>query len=421
MRFALLRMPMGQKTLLVLAASRYQLDAIRAARRLGLRVVTTDNVPENPGHALADRAYHVDTTDTVGVLAIARTERIAGVLAPCTDIAMPTAAVVARELGLPGPPAESVRVVCDKPLFRRFLREKGFACPEFFEASEGSAPDTLGTGTWIVKPDASSGSKGVFLVRDAAELRERLPETVCFSKRRRAIVERFIEGHQGTCEGILRDGRIVWNCLLDRRTAPPPHAATTGHFLPTRLPQEQRQEIIETIERVWQELEIRDGPFDCDFVVESDGRIFLLELSPRLGGNSISGLIQSAFDFDLVDYAVQAACGAAPPLPAKPEPVPSAVLILGVPRAGRLAFDAGQATALAGESWVRRLSFDAPAGSPVEAFIDGRCRVGEAIVQAETREALAGRVTELEQRLALRAQAASAASFLRQGDGVSQL
>ena len=327
---------MGPKTLLILAASRYQLDAIHAARQLGWRVITTDNVPTNPGHSLADRAYNVDTTNTDGVLEIARSERIDGVLAPCTDIAMPTAAALARELGLPGAPPESVRIVCDKLLFRSFLREHGFASPEFFAATEDAPPLSLKPGTWIVKPDASSGSKGVFVVHNAADLQCRLPETVVFSKERRAIVERYVSGHQGTCEGILRDGRIAWDCLLDRRTAPPPHAATSGQFLPTRLPPEQCRMVLETIERVWAELEISDGPFDCDYVIGDDGEVVLLELSPRLGGNSISSLIRAAFDFDLVNYAVQTACGGTPALPSNIDPTPSAVLILGVPNDGRL-------------------------------------------------------------------------------------
>jgi hypothetical protein len=36
------------KTLLVLAASMYQIPAIETAKRLGYRVITTDNVPDNP-------------------------------------------------------------------------------------------------------------------------------------------------------------------------------------------------------------------------------------------------------------------------------------------------------------------------------------------------------------------------------------
>ena len=86
---------MSRPALLVLAASTYQLRTIRTAKRLGYRVVTTDNVPTNPGHALADQAYSTDTTDLEGVLAIARRERLDGVIAPCTDVAVPTAAVFA--------------------------------------------------------------------------------------------------------------------------------------------------------------------------------------------------------------------------------------------------------------------------------------------------------------------------------------
>src|SRR5512136_1729181 len=102
------------KTLLVLAASRYQLETIRCAKRLGLRVITLDNLPDNPGHLEADRCYNIDTTDMEAVLDAARKERIDGVIAACTDVAVPTAAFLAQELGLAGPPLESARIVCSK-------------------------------------------------------------------------------------------------------------------------------------------------------------------------------------------------------------------------------------------------------------------------------------------------------------------
>ena len=78
---------MTRKTLLVLAASRYQIPIITTAKRLGYRVLTIDNVPDNPGHALADQACFIDTTDIQGVLAVARRERVDGVIAACTDVA----------------------------------------------------------------------------------------------------------------------------------------------------------------------------------------------------------------------------------------------------------------------------------------------------------------------------------------------
>ncbi|NMQ18946.1 hypothetical protein E4P82_06820 [Candidatus Competibacter phosphatis] len=110
---------MTRKTLLVLAASRYQIPIITTAKRLGYRVLTIDNVPDNPGHALADQACFIDTTDIQGVLAVARRERVDGVIAACTDVAVPTAAVVAQALDLPGISPDAARITCDKNLFSR--------------------------------------------------------------------------------------------------------------------------------------------------------------------------------------------------------------------------------------------------------------------------------------------------------------
>lgn len=393
-----------RKTLLVLAASLYQLDAIRAARRLGYRVVTTDNVASNPGHALADRCYQTDTTDLAGVLEIAKKERIHGVIAPCTDVAMPAAAAVAHELGLRWPSPDAVAIACDKPSFRRFMCEHRLACPRFFELAGGNAsiPADLGGGRWILKPDASSGSKGIVIVRDEEDIRRRLPDTLRFSARKRAILEEFIEGHQGTCEGILKNGAIAWSCLLDRQTVPAPFAATSGHFLPTVLSAPQQRNVVETIERAWRLLGVTDGAFDCDFVVRGD-EVFLLELSPRLGGNSIAKLIAAAYDFDLVEYAVRVACNKEAALPKPGDPIPSAVVILGAAAEGALDFDVVEAERLRGEPWVRRLVLDVERGSRVAAFTDGRRRAGEAILQAPDRATLDQRAAELKARLKLRA------------------
>ena len=95
------------KTLLVLGAGIYQLPAIETAKRLGYRVLTTDNLPDNPGHRLAHQSFDCDITDVEGVSAIGERHGISGVIAPCTDAGVVSAAIVAGRLRLPGPPAHS--------------------------------------------------------------------------------------------------------------------------------------------------------------------------------------------------------------------------------------------------------------------------------------------------------------------------
>lgn len=393
----------NRKTLLVLAASLYQLEAIKTARRLGCRVITTDNRPDNPGHAFADRAYGADTCDLGAVLAIAHAERIAGVIAPCTDVAMPTAATVAAQLGLAGPPTNSTRIVCDKAGFRDFQAANGLPHPLFLKLE---SPDVLpgleAAERWIVKPCQSSGSKGIRVVSGLMELRSALPDAFSFSKSGAVIVEEFLPGHQGTCDGWLSAGRIAWHCLLDRQTVPLPFVATSGHHLPTTLLPADQARVLDAIGEVWRRLGVTDGPFDCDFVVNPEA-VFILELSPRLGGNSISQLIQLAFDFDLVEYAVRWACGdELGPLPVRP-PRPSAVVIFGADQAGVLRYREDEAARLAHEPWVRSLTFDLPPGARVEQFTDGRRRVGQALIAADTRAELDHRATALRASLAVTA------------------
>jgi biotin carboxylase len=395
----------GPKTILVLAASIYQLDAIRAAKRLGYRVVTVDNVPANPGHALADRSYDVDTTDLEGVLRVAKAENISGVLAACTDVAVPTAAYVSETMGLPGPPLRSARVLTSKSQFRHFLAEQGLPTPRALPVQAGFAPRSglFSAQTWILKPDRSSGCKGTFIVRSEEELRQRLPETLSFSPGGTGVLEEFMDGHQGTCEGVIQESRIALSFLLDRQTPPPPYVTTLGHHCPTELPVAAQERVLGLIERVFKMLDVRQGVFDCDFVATAE-EVFLLEVSPRPGGNSISGLLRRATGFDLTEYAVREACRDEPRLVAPKSMRPTAVLLLGVWQAGQLRYNQAEAERLRRERWVDSLQIDLPQGTPVQPFINGRHRVGEAFVTGTDRADLDARVIELKRRLAVRSE-----------------
>jgi biotin carboxylase len=376
------------------------------AKRLGYRIVTTDNVPDNPGHAWADRSYAVDTTDRAGVLALARKERITGIVSPCTDVAVPTAAYVAEELGLPGPNPKAVGVACDKAAFREFLSVHNLPCPRAVRLTSSVLPPGVAFHgrTWILKPSRSSGSKGVFIVNSAEEFAKRIPDTRAFSPDGVVLIEEYIDGAQGTCEGVLEGGDVVRHWILDRQTVDPPYTTTSGHHVPSLLPESKQKQLIDLLRHIWALLGISEGPFDCDFVATGD-KIYILEVAPRIGGNSICALLRVAWGFDLVEYNVRYACGELK-LSRGADMVactPAAIVLLGVSKPGQLQYDEAEAGRLRAETWVRALSFDTEMSRPVRPFINGRHRVGEAIVTGRDRDDLDARVRELRQRLCVRA------------------
>ena len=392
------------KTLLVLGAGVYQIPAIEAAKRLGYRVITTCNVSDSPAHALADQTFAVDTTDVEGVTTIAKRQQISGVIAPCTDVGVVTAAHVADRLCLPGPPLVAATILTRKYQFREWARQARFPCPRCVLARGGDVPAALFDGRrWLVKPNRSSGSKGVFIVSTHQEFLARVSESRGFSLDGLALLEEFIDGTQHTCEGILKSGRIAVALITDRDTAPPPYTATTGHRVPTRLPKSTQRSAFRMIEQALCRLGVGSGPFDCDFVATSGG-IALLELTPRLGGNSLSKLFRAALSFDLTAYAVAYACGDPYPIPESLQPRSVSVIILRAEETGRLMWNSAEAHALRHEPWVEDLIFDLERGAFVERFTNGRQRVGEALVAGTGRGDLDKRVAELTRRLALHAE-----------------
>lgn len=393
-----------QRRLLVLGASRYQLPAIQSAKARGLYVITADNIASNPGHLQADLTLDIDTTDQERMLKAARKLQINGVIAPCTDVAVPTAALLAQELGLSGPTPQAARVLASKIRFRLFQRDHEFPTPPFAVLPEASADAfaIVTKCTCVIKPEGSSGSKGIFIVHDEAELRSRLPQTLAFSRTKEAVVEQFLSGQQGTIEGILKNGKLNPVLLTDRLTPPAPFVTTLGHIVPASIPATAQARACDQVERVCTLLDIKDGPIDCDFVW-SNGEIYLIEMSPRLGGNSLIRLWQTARDIDYVDYAVSHACGIPDALPTDPPLFPTAILLLGVWRSGRLKYDEAALASLRAEPWVKAIDLDTTVGAKVEPFINGRYRIGEALIEAADRAELDRHVHQFHDRLKLEA------------------
>lgn len=391
-----------KKTILILAASQYQLPIIKKALSLNCRVLTSDNRPDNPGHALAHQSFNIDTTDVDGISELARSQRIDGILAPATDVAVISAAKAARALGLPGPPPLAAETLTNKILFREFLLANKIPCPEFTGFSE-AGPEIgrmIKNGPWLVKPNRSSGSKGIFIIDDQSGFERYAPEALKFSLDGQALAERFISGSQHTCEGFLEGGKIKTAMITDRLTAPAPYVATRGHLTPHSLPPGGEEKAFKLFELIFEKLNLTDGPFDADFVY-SQGEPYVLEMTPRLGGNSLSQLYSASLGVDLIALAIGHACGV--PIEVRPHknPRPAAAIILGLKKPGRAVWNEAEAEKLAAEDWVLNLSFDIPHGADAEAFINGRHRLGEVLIAADSRQSLDSRINEFSNRLDL--------------------
>ena len=307
-----------KKKILLLGGSAQQVIAIKTAKRLGYDTVLCDFLPDNPGQYHADAFYLVSTTDKQAVLEVARKEQVSGVLAYASDPAAPTAAYVAGQMGLPGNPYQSVELLCNKDLFRKFLAENDFCTPKAKGyGSVDSANADLQTDVFrfpvIVKPVDSSGSKGVSRIDRKEDAPAALAYAMSFSRDKRIIVEDYLEayGYQIAGDGLSVDGKLVFRYFANDHFNPAcvnPFVPISASF-PYNMPSWIHDKIHDEIQRLLTLLGMRTCTYNFDIRIDRDYNVYLMEIAPRDGGNYIPQCIRYATGVDLVECSVRAAMG----------------------------------------------------------------------------------------------------------------
>jgi len=300
-------------TVLFLGASVSQLAAIRQARASGWRVVAVDADPHAVGFAEADATEAVDFTDVDRVVEIARAHKVNAVVAISTDRAVPVAAAVADRLGLPGIGPETARVMTDKAAMRTRLEEHAIPQPAFAVLTDEVDP------TWqleavgrpaVLKPIDSGGQRGVYRIDDHAALVEHLPLTLGFSRGRRAILERYIEGQELNGIVVARDGEPVLLTLSDR-LRPPGAGFGVGwiHLYPSSLGATYLKNAEDVALAAVRALGLRDGIAFPQLLVTDRGEVFAVEVAARIPAGQMADLVRLATGVDLVEIALMQALG----------------------------------------------------------------------------------------------------------------
>lgn len=305
------------KKILLLGGSRYLLPVIKSAHELGLYVITCDYLPDNIAHKYSDEYVNVSIIDKEAVLEIAKKLEIDGIMSFATDPGVVTAAYVAEKLGLPyGGSYESVSILQDKGLFRSFLTEHNFNVPhaKSYKNLEDALRDT-DFFTWpvIVKPVDSAGSKGVTRVDDKNELRKAIEYALDFSHCDQFIIEDFIEkkGCSSDTDSFSIDGKLVATTFSSQRfdvQSDNPYAPM-AYSWPSTFSREHEDELTSEIQRLLTLLDMQSSIYNIETREGVDGKAYIMEVSPRGGGNRLAEMIRYASGVDMIKAAVQAAVG----------------------------------------------------------------------------------------------------------------
>lgn len=305
------------KKLMLLGGMRYLIPVIETAHKLGIYVITCDYLPDNIAHKYSDKYCNVSIIDKEAVLKVAKELEIDGIMSFACDPGVETAAYVAEKLGLPSCGSyESVRILQNKGKFRKFLSENGFNVP--VAKSYKNINDTLNDTeifNWpvIVKPTDSAGSKGVTKVEKKEDLKHSIEHALSFSHSNEFIIEDFLEkfGDSSDCDSFSVDGELKFVSFsaqkFDENCENP--YTPSAYSWPATISTEHQEELKSEIQRLIKLLNLKSSVYNIETRECTNGKAYIMECSPRGGGNRLSEMVRYMTNVDLIEGAVRAALG----------------------------------------------------------------------------------------------------------------
>ena len=308
---------MKQKKLMLLGGLRYLKPVIDAAHKQGYYVITADYLPNNIAHKWSDEYCNVSIIDKEAVLKEAQRLQIDGIMSFACDPGVVSASYVQNKVGLPSfGPFESVEILQNKDKFRAFLAKNGFNVPQAkgFDNIEAAMQEIYWY-PWpvIVKPTDAAGSKGVTRVDKAEDLRPALEYAMKHSISGHIIVEEFIDkqGCSSDTDSMSVDGKLVFTSFCAQRfdaKATNPYTPA-AYSWPSTFTKEQEEYLTSEIQRLITLLNLKTVVYNIEVRVAPNGKPYIMELTPRGGGNRLCEMLRYATGVDMITAITRAMVG----------------------------------------------------------------------------------------------------------------
>lgn len=311
---------MAQKRLMLLGGLRYLLPVIKAAHEQGYYVITADYLPDNIAHKYSDEYCNVSIIDKEAVLDAARNLKIDGIMSFACDPGVVAASYVQNKLGLPSfGPFKSVEILQNKDKFRAFLTANGFNVPKakgYANRQDALADVNTFDYPVIVKPTDSAGSKGVTRVDSAEELAKAVDYAFDHSIKGNIIIEDFIKkkGCSSDTDSYSENGILKFVSFCAQRfdaNATNPYTPA-AYSWPSTFTSEEEAYFTSEIQRLITLLDMKTAVYNIEVRVGMDNKPYIMELTPRGGGNRLCEMLRYATDVDMITAITRAMVGDEP-------------------------------------------------------------------------------------------------------------
>lgn len=275
-----------EKSILIFGASQLQRSIIEQARMMGLFTVALDPNSSAECKSVSDAFEVVPGNDFDLTIEVAKKYHASGLITTSTDKPLVMMARVAEKLNLPFYSVNTATISTDKYLMKNAFIKDNIPCAK---GQLVSCEEELGNFSYpaIIKPRDNSGSRGVVFCHDISDAKKVLKEAKGFSEKNTVLIEEYIDGSEYSIESLHYQGNTEIIQYTEKVTTPLPYNVEMAHFQPAKLSQSKRSEIDLLIKKIASALQFDNCASHTELKINKEG-IFIIETSPRLGGDFIT-------------------------------------------------------------------------------------------------------------------------------------
>lgn len=277
------------KSILVFGLGFLQESLIRQCKERGLKTIGIDPLISPYCKDYVDEFVQVAGDDYNKTLEVAKKFNVSGIITTATDKPLVMMARIAQALCLPFFSLDTAIWSTDKFQMKNRFQKYGIPCAKGKLISSVDDAKDLSFPV-IIKPRDNSGSRGVKLCRTLKELESSISEAFQYSHLDSILVEEYIEGNEYSIESLHFNGQTEVIQFTEKRTTPFPYNVELGHKQPANLTEEQRNKIRCIVDSIGKCLKFDNCPSHTELKVNERG-IFVIETSPRLGGDFITSTL----------------------------------------------------------------------------------------------------------------------------------
>lgn len=299
----------GEKAVLIFGVGPLQQSIINRAKLMGLYTVGIDPAEDAACRNVVDAFEIVGGQDYDGTCAVVEKYGIDAIVTAATDKPLVMMARIAEKYHFPFYSVETAQWSTDKFQMKQRFMEGGVPCAKGRLVKSVDEVEDFEYPV-IVKPRDNSGSRGVKLCRSKEELEASMNEALEVSKLDTVLVEEFIEGQEYSIEALhyndlshspfvvsgneptanSQQPRAKVIQFTEKKTTEFPYNVELGHIQPANISEENKQKIREIISKIGAALHFENCSSHTELKINDRG-IFVIETSPRLGGDYITSTL----------------------------------------------------------------------------------------------------------------------------------